>query len=345
MTMGGGHRPVLLQEVLRALAPRPGGIYLDATFGGGGYTEALLDAAPCRVIGIDRDPAALARAGALAARYPERLSVVHGRFGDLAELLPAHGLRAVDGVAFDLGVSSWQLDEAERGFSFRFDGPLDMRMDPTAGATAADAVNFLPESELADIIYAYGEERAARRIAAAIVRARTEAPIATTGALARLVRRIVPAAADGLDPATRTFQALRIHVNDELGELDRGLCAAEVLLREGGRLCVVAFHSLEDRRVKSFLRARSGRAARPSRHRPEAAAMPVQAPAPTFRLITTRAIRPGEAEIEANPRARSARLRAGERTGAAAWPTPGRPAGSGSMSKPGSIPNSTRRAA
>ena len=334
MTAAGlGHRPVLLEEVLRALAPRPGATYLDATFGGGGYAEALLAAAPCRVIGIDRDPAAIARASALITRYPQTLTVLHGRFGDLDELLPAHGIRAVDGVAFDLGVSSWQLDEADRGFSFRFEGPLDMRMDPTAGATAADAVNLLSQSQLADIIFAYGEERAARRIAAAIVRARDAAPIRTTGALAALVRRIVPAAADGLDPATRTFQALRIHVNDELGELDRGLAAAERLLREGGRLCVVAFNSLEDRRVKSFLRARSGRASLPSRHRPEASATRP----PTFRLNTTRAVRPGEAEIEANPRARSARLRAAERTGAPAWPTAGRP--------PGSISRPTRRAA
>jgi 16S rRNA (cytosine1402-N4)-methyltransferase len=323
MTAAAGHRPVLLKEVLRALAPRPGGTYVDATFGGGGYAEAMLAAVPCRVVGIDRDPAALVRAQPLIARHPGTLTVLHGRFGDLADLLPAQGVHAVDGVTFDLGVSSWQLDEGERGFSFRFEGPLDMRMDPTAGTTAADAVNLLPQSQLADIIFAYGEERAARRIAAAIVDARKAAPIRTTGALAALIRRIVPVAADGLDPATRTFQALRIYVNDELGELDRGLVGAEALLREGGRLCVVAFHSLEDRRVKSFLRARSGRSARPSRHRPEVSAPPL--PAPTFRLITRRAIRPGEAEIEANPRARSGRLRAAERTGAAAWPTSGRP--------------------
>ncbi|MFO1127981.1 MAG: 16S rRNA (cytosine(1402)-N(4))-methyltransferase RsmH [Rhodospirillales bacterium] len=311
-----GHRPVMLAEVLAVLAPRPGGIYLDATFGGGGYAEALLAAAPCRVVGIDRDPDALARARALIVRHPDTLTVVRGRFGDLDALLTARGVDAVDGVAFDLGVSSWQLDEAGRGFSFRFDGPLDMRMDPSAGITAADVVNRLPEARLADIIFAYGEERAARRIAAAIVRRRQEGPILTTAALAELVRRIVPASADGLDPATRTFQALRIHVNDELGELDRGLEAAEAVLREGGRLCVVAFHSLEDRRVKSFLRARSGRAARPSRHRPEASA---GVAAPTFRLITARAARPTAAEVETNPRARSARLRAAERTGAPTW--------------------------
>ncbi|MFO1152961.1 MAG: 16S rRNA (cytosine(1402)-N(4))-methyltransferase RsmH [Rhodospirillales bacterium] len=326
--VAGGHRPVLLQEVLRAVAPRAGGIYVDATFGGGGYAEAMLVAAPCRVVGVDRDPAALIRAEALIARHPETLTVLHGRFGDLGAILPAHGTAAgaatVDGIVFDLGVSSWQLDEADRGFSFRFEGPLDMRMDPTAGATAAEAVNLLPEAELADIIFAYGEERAARRIAAAIVRARKAEPIRSTGALAALIRRIVPAADDGIDPATRTFQALRIHVNDELGELDRGLIAAERLLHEGGRLCVVAFHSLEDRRVKAFLRARSGRAGRPSRHRPETS----PPPAPSFRLITTRAVRPTEAEIAANPRARSARLRAAERTGAPAWPSAGRSVGS-----------------
>ncbi len=332
-----GHTPVLLQEVLRLLAPRPGGIYVDATFGGGGYAEAVLAAAPCRVVGIDRDPAALDRAGTLLTRHSDALTVVHGRFGNMGELLPAEGVRAVDGIAFDLGVSSWQLDEADRGFSFRFEGPLDMRMDPSGGRTAADAVNLLPEAELARIIFTYGEERAARRIAAAIVRAREEKPIRSTGALAALIRRIVPTAADGLDPATRTFQALRIHVNDELGELDRGLAAAERLLGAGGRLCVVAFHSLEDRRVKSFLRVRSGRAPRPSRHRPE----PPAPAAPSFRLLTARAIRPGAAEIEANPRARSARLRAAERTGAPAWPGAGRaPAAS-----PGAATLAKRRAA
>lgn len=317
----GGHRPVMLAEVLAALEPREGATYVDATFGGGGYTRAILDAAACRVVGIDRDPEAVARALPLLGQYRDRLAVVHGCFGDLRALLAAAGVASVDGVAFDLGVSSSQLDQAGRGFSFRFAGPLDMRMDPTAGRPAADAVNDLPEAELARIIFLYGEERASRRVARAIVRARTLAPIRSTEELAAIVRRVVPPSADGIDPATRTFQALRIFVNDELGELDRGLAAAERLLGEGGRLVVVAFHSLEDRRVKTFLRARSGQAPRPSRHLPQAAAAATPPP-PSFRLIGGRARLPTAAEVAGNPRARSARLRAAERTAAAAWPAP-----------------------
>lgn len=312
------HRPVMLDEVLAALAPRADAVYLDATFGAGGYTAALLEAAPCSVVGLDRDPAACARGAALCERYRGRLTVLHGCFGELASVLPAHGFARVDGVAFDLGVSSPQLDDPERGFSFRADGPLDMRMDPTAGQPASWAVNELPEVELARIIAEYGEERAARRIARAIVRARKAAPIATTLMLAEIVRAVLPRAADGIDPATRTFQALRILVNDELGELDRGLLGAEHLLAAGGRLCVVSFHSLEDRQVKTFLRARGGSAPRPSRHRPEA--IDLREAAPSFRLITNRPQRPTEAEITVNPRARSARLRAAERTSAPVWP-------------------------
>jgi 16S rRNA (cytosine1402-N4)-methyltransferase len=313
-----GHRPVMLGEVLAALAPRAGATYVDATFGGGGYARAILDAAACRVVGIDRDPAAIDRAVPLIEAYRDRLALIHGRFGDLARLLAAAGVGPVDGIAFDLGVSSFQLDAPERGFSFRFEGPLDMRMDPTADPSAADAVNGLPEEDLARIIRAYGEERVARRVAAAIVRARRSQPIRSTGELAAIVRRVVPAAADGLDPATRTFQALRVFVNDELGELDRGLAGAEGLLARGGRLVVVAFHSLEDRQVKTFLRARSGLAPGPSRHRPAA----VVPPPPSFRLLTSRALKPTAAEVAANPRARSARLRAAERTAAPAWPAP-----------------------
>jgi 16S rRNA (cytosine1402-N4)-methyltransferase len=309
------HVPVLCAEMLAALAPRDGGIYVDGTFGAGGYSKALLDAARCKVVGIDRDPDAIAGGEALRRRYDGRLDLVEGRFGDMAELLAARGLELVDGVALDLGVSSMQLDRPERGFSFRFDAPLDMRMEK-AGPSAADLVNRASESELADIITDYGEERHGRRVAKAIVDARKGGPIATTGALAEIVRGAVPQARDALDPATRTFQALRIAVNDELAEIDRGLAAAERVLKPGGRLAVVAFHSLEDRRVKNFLRARSGQAPRGSRHAPETA----RGRAPSFQGPQRRPVGPGPAEIAANPRARSARLRSAVRTAAPAWP-------------------------
>ncbi|MBM3951949.1 MAG: 16S rRNA (cytosine(1402)-N(4))-methyltransferase RsmH [Rhodospirillales bacterium] len=315
------HVPVMLAEVIGALAPKRDSIYVDATFGGGGYATAILEAAPgARVVGIDRDPAALAAGEALARRFGGRLVLVAGRFGDMVELLRAAGIARVDGIAFDLGVSSRHLDDPARGFSFRADGPLDMRMEGAGSgeASAADAVNRLSESELADILRRYGEERLASRVARAIVEARSRAPIARTGELADIVRRVVPRARDGIDPATRTFQALRIHVNDELGEIARGLAAAEILLAAGGRLAVVAFHSLEDRVVKTFLMERAGRAPAPSRHRPDP---PGPARPPTFRLLGA-AKRPAEVEIATNPRARSARLRAAERTEAPAWPTP-----------------------
>jgi 16S rRNA (cytosine1402-N4)-methyltransferase len=315
------HTPVLLAEVLQHLAPRPSGLYVDATFGAGGYARAILDQAPCSVIGIDRDPSALAAAADLISASQGRLVVIHGCFGDLADLLARHGYGPVDGIAFDLGVSSMQLDRAERGFSFRLDGPLDMRMDPAVAQTAADVVNRCSEQELAQILWVLGEERLARRIARAIVGSRTEAPILRTGQLAQIVHRVAGSGDTRIDSATRTFQALRLYVNDEMGELDRGLAAAERLLRPGGRLCVVAFHSLEDRRVKSFLRLRSGTAPNPSRHRPEAGTEPEP---PSFRLISSRAIRPSKAEIDANPRARSARLRAAERTAAPPWSSEGR---------------------
>jgi 16S rRNA (cytosine1402-N4)-methyltransferase len=307
------HTPVLLAEVLAALAPHDGGIYVDGTFGAGGYSRAILDAADCAVWGIDRDPDAVALGAALAADYKGRLTVIGGRFGDMRALLGARGIDKVDGIALDVGVSSAQLDIPARGFSFRLEGPLDMRME-RSGTSAADLVNTLPEDELADVIYEFGEERASRRIAHAIVAARRIKPIATTLELAEIVRGVVHARPDAIDPATRTFQALRIAVNDEIGELKRALASAEALLAAGGRLAVVSFHSLEDREVKAFLRARSGRAPRVGRHLPDRAAMP----APTFRPLTSRAIRPSESEIAANPRARSARLRAAERTEASA---------------------------
>jgi 16S rRNA (cytosine1402-N4)-methyltransferase len=312
------HTPVLLAEVVAALAPRDGSIIVDGTFGAGGYSRALLDAAPCRVIGIDRDPDQVARSAGLAAHYAGRLSVIEGRFGAMDELLAERGVTELDGVALDLGVSSMQLDEAERGFSFRLDGPLDMRME-REGPTAADLVNTTPEEELANIIYRLGGERHSRRVAHAIVAQRKLKPFATTTGLAETVRRAVPRSKDGIDPATRTFQALRIQVNDELGELDQGLAAAERLLREGGKLAVVSFHSLEDGAVKDFLRRRSSAEARPSRHMPPVAT----GRAPSFRLIQKKPIAPSAAEISANPRARSAKLRVAERTGAPAWPYEG----------------------
>ncbi len=310
------HRPVMLTEVLAVLSPRDGGVYVDGTFGAGGYSRAILEAADCIVWAIDRDPDAIRRGEDMAAAYHGRLRLVHGRFGEMAALLRARNVTLVDGIALDLGVSSMQLDEAERGFSFRADGPLDMRMG-AAGPTAADAVNTLAEKELADIIYQLGEERHSRRVARAIVAARKDGPITGTLALADIVRRVVPRSRDGIDPATRTFQALRIYVNDELGELDRALVAAEALLAPGGRLAVVAFHSLEDRRVKAFLRARAGAIPRTSRHLP---ATQEEGRAPTFTLLKGGAGKPTKEEVSANPRARSARLRAAERTGAPAWP-------------------------
>ncbi len=315
----GGHVPVLLDRVLDVLRPRDDGIYVDGTFGAGGYARAILDTARCTVYGIDRDPDAIRRGQALARRYAGRLHLVEGRFGEMDRLLHERRVEAVDGIALDLGASSMQLDEASRGFSFRADGPLDMRMDGR-GPSAADIVNTLPGDDLARILRSYGEERQARRIARALVEARREAPIERTGRLAEIVRRAIGARArkvGGIDPATRTFQALRIHVNDELGELDRGLRAAERLLAPGGRLAVVSFHSLEDRRVKAFLRERSGETPAPSRHLP---APDRRGPAPSFRLLFRRAVRPTPEEIARNPRARSARLRAAERSDAPAWP-------------------------
>jgi 16S rRNA (cytosine1402-N4)-methyltransferase len=309
------HLSVLCAEVVSALAPRAGDVLVDGTFGAGGYSSALLAAAECQVIGIDRDPTVRVHADRLAAAYPGRFRLVEGRFGDMVALLASIGVDAVDGVALDIGVSSMQLDQAERGFSFQQDGPLDMRMSDR-GETAADIVNSRDEAELADIIYLYGEERRARAVARAIVAARSETPITRTKQLVEVVARVVRTT-PGINPATRTFQALRIAVNDELGELKRGLAAAEALLRPEGRLAVVSFHSLEDRVVKRFLDRRCGKQTGSSRHLPQAA---TAERVPSFVAIHKGALAPGDAETAANPRARSAKLRAAKRTVAPAWP-------------------------
>ena len=295
-----GHIPVMLNEVLQMLAPRDGARYVDGTFGGGGYSSAILEAADCQVLGIDRDPEAIARGQALVERFGGRLTLVQGEFSRMDEFT-----HESDGVVLDLGVSSFQFDQPARGFSFREDGPLDMRMS-LSGESAADVVNSADERTLTQIIARYGEEKNARRIARAIIAAR---PITGTAQLAAIVSDAQGPAALRLaiHPATRTFQALRIHVNDELGELERGLDAALKILKPQGRLVVVSFHSLEDRMVKHFLSERSTSAPRASRH------APVSTPAhqPAFQLLTTRPLTPSEAELASNPRARSAKLRAG----------------------------------
>lgn len=299
------HVPVLLHEVIEALNIRANGTYVDATFGRGGYTRAML-AKNARVYGIDRDPEAIKVGEALEAAN-SNFKMLRGAFGSLDELMANAKVDFVDGIAFDIGVSSPQIDTAERGFSFAKDGPLDMRMDPTQGQSAADLVNTLSEQELADVLYTYGEERQSRRIARAIVAAR---PITRTLQLREVIHSVMKRSPDGIDTATRSFQALRIAVNDELGELERGLVAAEKLLKPGGRLAVVSFHSLEDRIVKDFLRERAGRNANPSRHMPATE----QAKA-FFTLIGKQPVTPGEEECARNPRARSSRLRVAERTG------------------------------
>ena len=305
------HHPVMLREVLSYLAPHDGGIYLDASFGAGGHTQAILAAANCKVIALDRDRSAIVGGAGLVEAAKGRLVLAEERFSALDRIARDLGHGMLDGVLIDLGVSSMQLDQPERGFSFRRDGPLDMRMERT-GVSAADVIREWPEAELARLFALLGEERRARAVARAVVEARKEKPIRRTLELAEIVRGVVRARPGEIDPATRSFQALRLLVNDELNELARALFAAERVLKPGGRLVVIAFHSLEDRIVKTFLVAR-GRTLSPSRHRPKAAA-----PTPTFRLLTKKPAIPTPAEIEANPRARSAKLRAAERTDAAA---------------------------
>jgi 16S rRNA (cytosine1402-N4)-methyltransferase len=302
------HLPVLIQEVVAGLAIVPGETLVDGTFGAGGYTRAMLGAGAGRVIGFDRDPDAIANGPALVP--DSNLTLINERFSQMDRVLADRGLMPVDGIALDIGVSSMQLDQAGRGFAFSVEGPLDMRMSQE-GPGAADFLNSAPEGEIADVLYRYGEERQSRRVARAIVAAR---PLSTTGQLASVVRKALsyrPGAPK--DPATRSFQAIRIHVNAELSELEEGLQAAEAVLKSGGRLAVVSFHSLEDRIVKQFLREASGSAAGTSRH------LPTQAPrfVPTFAHVA-KAIRPSDAEIARNPRARSATLRAAIRTDAPA---------------------------
>lgn len=304
------HIPVMLAEVLSALDPKDGEIYVDGTFGAGGYTTAILGKADCKVIAVDRDDSAYATAQSLAKKYDGRLVPVHGAFGDVAAHLDQLSVNSVDGLVLDIGVSSMQIDDAARGFSFAKDGPLDMRMDRDSGMSARDVVNNYDEKELADIIYKYGEERQARKVAAAIVKARTEKPIETTLELATIVTSAMPASFKkfAIHPATRTFQALRIYVNGELDQLQSALDASLKVLKAGGRLVVVSFHSLEDSIVKSFLRGQGPQAAG-SRHLPEMGVRPIY-----FKQTEKKAIAPTDAESSANPRARSAKLRFAVRT-------------------------------
>ena len=303
------HLSVMASEVVSALKPQAGDVFVDGTFGRGGYTRALLDSVACTVWAIDRDPEAVRAARDMAGNYNGRLQVIDGCFGRMDHLLAERGVNAVDGVTLDIGVSSPQFDNPERGFSFRFDGPLDMRMS-ASGTTAADLVNDMEEEDLANLIYRLGEERHSRRIAKAIVKAR---PITRTLQLAEVIRSVMRKSHDGIDPATRTFQALRIAVNEELDELERGLRAAERILKPGGRLAVVAFHSLEDRIVKEFVKERSQKGQSGSRHLPETR----QSREPSF--VDVGRCMPSQEEVKANPRARSARLRFATRSQAMSW--------------------------
>jgi 16S rRNA (cytosine1402-N4)-methyltransferase len=303
------HVPVLVRPVVEHLGVRAGGTYIDGTFGAGGYARAILAAADCKVLGLDRDQSAVALSAGLVEESGGRLTVAESRFSALDEAAASVGITDADGVVLDLGVSSMQLDSGDRGFSFRLDGPLDMRME-AGGPSAADVVAAASERTLADIIFSLGEERHSRAVARAIVKARAATPVRTTRALADIVGRVVHGRPGDIHPATRTFQALRLFVNDELGELQRGLLAAERILKPGGRLVVVSFHSLEDRIVKTFLAARAGTRAG-SRHLPQAAPRPA-----SFTILTKRPVGPDETETAANPRARSAKLRAAERNAA-----------------------------
>ena len=311
------HDPVMLREMVAAMAPAANETYIDGTFGAGGYSTALLSAAPCRIIAFDRDPDARARYDALPAEIRVRCSFVDDAFSQLEPRLHDLGIDQVDGIVLDLGVSSPQLDDATRGFSFRADGPLDMRMDPRRGESAADVVNTRSEEDLANIIYTYGEDRKSRVIARAIVQARQDKPITTTGELAEIVKRVIHISPkDPSHPATRTFQALRIFVNGELDELRDALVAALAVLREGGRLVVVTFHSLEDRIVKQFFQTYSGRTPGPSRYLPDVAVRPA-----LLSLPQAKALSPKDDEIARNPRSRSAHLRIAIRTDAPLWPS------------------------
>ena len=314
----GPHNPVLLSEVLDALRPFDGGVFVDGTFGAGGYSRGVLERAECQVFGIDRDPNTHEAGAALAKAFGGRFQLLEGCFADMESLLDVVGVSSVDGVMLDIGVSSMQLDQAERGFSFMSDGPLDMRMSQS-GISAADVVNEFELKDLKRIFRVYGEEKRAHSIAAAIGRARTEQPFTRTGELARLIEKVIgmpPGPRKSIHPATRSFQALRIFVNGELDELVRGLAAAERILKPGGRLAVVSFHSLEDRIVKRFLKKRTGSLPNPSRHAPAAQNLH----APSLVDIARGGIIAGDDEIDLNPRARSARLRVAERTDAEAMP-------------------------
>ncbi len=313
------HKPVMCEEVITALAPCPGEVHVDGTFGNGGYSQALLQSSDdVHVYAIDRDPEAIRRGTVMVERYKGRFILMEGRFSEMEALLVERGVTAVHGITLDIGVSSFQLETAERGFSFQVDGPLDMRMDQS-GESAADVIASRSEGELADILFKLGEEPKARRIAKAIVAAREESPILRTGHLASIIAGAIghgPPGKKKRHPATRSFQALRILVNDELGELTRALEAAERLLMPQGRLAIVAFHSLEDRIVKTFLAERAGRLPSVSRHIPT---QDSEGPLPSFHLPRKGAIKPGADETTANPRARSARLRVAIRTDAPAW--------------------------
>lgn len=311
MTAASPHISVMLNEVLEALSPADGEVYVDGTFGAGGYTRAILEAADCVVLAIDRDPAALEVAEKFKKEFGDRFVFLRGCFGDVKDLITNAGYDTVNGFVLDIGVSSMQIDQAERGFSFKNDGPLDMRMDTKADLTAANIVNTYDQDDLADVIYKYGEERKSRRIAQKIVERRIEEPFKTTAQLAEVVASASPKSKhQKTDPATRTFQALRIAVNDELGELERALKDAPEILKEGGRLVVVSFHSLEDGLVKQTLREQSGRIEGGSRHLPpQTASMPK-----LYTLPKAKALKPTQGEIDANPRSRSARLRYAVRT-------------------------------
>ncbi|MAS87708.1 MAG: 16S rRNA (cytosine(1402)-N(4))-methyltransferase [Micavibrio sp.] len=309
-----GHIPVMLEEVLNVLRPEKDQVIVDGTFGGGSYTRAILNEAMCKVVAIDRDPTAYARAQDLQKEMPDRVIPIHGAFSEMDTLIANENIGNVDAVVLDIGVSSYQIDQAERGFSFMKEGPLDMRMDTSQGQTAADIVNNYEETDLANLIWKYGQEKLSRKIAKAVVKARAEKPFETTKELAECVADIIPfAGKHKTHPATKTFQALRIAVNDELGELEKGLEAAKIILKNNGKLVVVTFHSLEDSIVKDFLRQNSkeGQQQAVSRYMPE---QPKSTKAIDFKLVDRKAIAVSAKEAKENPRARSAKLRWAVRT-------------------------------